>query len=390
MDLPLASHLLFALAGFGASAMLVELACLWALKRRPLPVPGHWPSVSILKPLCGLDDELLENLESHLGLDYPGEYEVLLGVRSPGDAAYPLAQAFARRHPGKVRLCLQQGEPGHNPKVNQLVTLTREARHEVLVVTDSNVRVSPGFLREHVAMLSEKGVGLSSHAFFGVGEQKLGSVLDNLTLASFSAPSLAGGFWLSLDQVVGKSLALRKDVLKQMGGWHEFKDVLAEDQRMGLAIRTLNLRTTLGPSPVWNVQKSQPLSAFWKRHARWSMIRFRVLMPAVLFEPLLNPFALAFLGAVLAGAHRQAWLGAGAAAMFSMAYTQAASRIGRGHGFALKHLAWVPVRDLLFLLIWARGATMRWVDWRGNRLQVLAQTRLAAPEALERLSRLSR
>src|SRR5439155_12021378 len=118
--------------------------------------------ISILKPLCGLDDDLVANLESFVAIDY-APYEVLLGVRDRHDAAYPIALALARRFPRRVRVVLQRGAPGLNPKVNQLATLARAARYEIVVVSDSNVRVPDGYLDEIAAHLEDPRVGLVTH-----------------------------------------------------------------------------------------------------------------------------------------------------------------------------------------------------------------------------------
>src|SRR5262245_54616498 len=116
----LTSALLVA-AGFGVLLLSVQL---WSVLRhcaeRP-PEPALFPRVSILKPLCGIDDGLLEKLKRFAGLDYPGEFELLLGVRNRRDPAYPLARQAERWAPGRIRVVLQRGEAGLNPKVNQLV-----------------------------------------------------------------------------------------------------------------------------------------------------------------------------------------------------------------------------------------------------------------------------
>lgn len=389
--MPLASWILIGLAALGVIGLGVELMSVWVIRRRSWPTPARYPSFSIIKPLCGLDDELLENLQSHVAIDYPGEYEVLLGVRDRGDAAYPIARRFAEAHPGRVRVVVQQGEPGHNPKVNQLITLTREARYEFIALTDSNVRVPASYLREHAAVLADPKIGLSTHLFAGAGELRLGAVFDNLTLASFCTPSIAAAsVALGLDQIVGKSIALRREVLKELGGWHEVKDVLAEDQRMGIALRKMGLRTAICPTPVINVQRNQSFSHFWGRHTRWSMIRFRVLVPGVFLEPLANTFVLCLAAALIAWNSPLAWALAGGSALFSIAYSELAGRLTRGDGFKLQHLLWVPVRDVALFLAWLRGSTMRWVTWRGNRLHVLAKTRLAQPDALARARKMHR
>ena len=391
MPLPLASLVLIAIACLGAVLLVAEITCLWIVRDRSLREPATFPSFSVIKPLCGLDDELKENLESHLETDYPGPFEVLLGVRNEKDLAYPLAKAFADAHPDKVRLVLQQGEPGHNPKVNQLITLTREAKYEIIALTDSNVRVFPRYLQEHAAVLEDPKIGLSSHLFTGVGEQRLGAILDNLTLASFCAPNIAiGSVVMRLDQIVGKSIALRREVLAEVGGWHEVKDVLAEDQRLGSALRKMGLRTALCRTPVLNVQRTQSFAQFWGRHTRWAMIRFRVLMPGVLFEPLLNPFLFALAAALVAPRSPVAWTFALGAAVYSMAVTQVSAMLTRGHPFALTHMLLIPVRDLLLFFAWLRGSTKRWVTWRGTRLQVLSKTRLAAADALARAKNIHR
>lgn len=378
MHLPTSSWVLYGLAAIGVAAQLFELYGLWLARHLKRPAPERFPGFSVLVPLAGADDELLQNLESHLAVDYPGDWELLLGVRDRTDAAYPVARALAARRSDRVRLFVQEGEPGFNPKVNQLITLTRHARYEVVAVADSNVRVTPSHLSEHAATLAQANIGLSYHGFCGVGERRLGAVLDNLTLASFAAPNLSTGMTvLHLDQVVGKSVAVSRAVLTEIGGWWQLKDVLAEDQRLGAALHKLGLHSAMCPSLVFNVQRDQGLRHFWDRNSRWAMIRFRVLMPGVLLEPLLNTTVLTLAAAAVAGTSAYAWAVAGLGALFSIAYAQSAAHLARGYGFRLQHLLWVPLRDVLFFAAWVRGATMREVTWRGNRLEVQAKTRLA-------------
>ena len=136
------SQLLFVGAAFGLLLYALQLVAVALHKRAPSRTPRLRRGISILKPLCGLDDDLAANLECFAALDY-APYELLLGVRDRHDAAYPLALAFAKRFPKRVRVVLQRGTPGLNPKVNQLATLARAARYELVVVSDSNVRVSP-------------------------------------------------------------------------------------------------------------------------------------------------------------------------------------------------------------------------------------------------------
>src|SRR5688572_5663195 len=130
---------LFVAALVGLALLGLQLLALRRHARAAPCVPpsrprGRPPGVSVLKPLCGVDDDLTANLLSFAILHHP-RYEVLLGVKDANDPAYPVARSFAARFP-HMRVVLQQGTPGMNPKVNQLITLAAAARYEILVVSD--------------------------------------------------------------------------------------------------------------------------------------------------------------------------------------------------------------------------------------------------------------
>ena len=229
------AHLVpFVLAAAAALGLIVawaQLAALWTHLRRPRAVPSRRPAISILKPLCGLDDRLAGNLLTFVDLPYPN-YEVLLGVRSASDRAYALAWMAARRWPHRFRLVVQQGEPGLNPKVNQLITLARHAHHEILVISDSNTRVRADYLDDIAAHLEDPSVGLVTHLLAGDGETehdaRLGAVADNLHITGVITPGIvAAKLFAGKDYVIGKSMAMRRDDLRALGGFDSVKNVLA-------------------------------------------------------------------------------------------------------------------------------------------------------------------
>ena len=389
--LTLASSIVFGVTFSVLAVLMLALWCMASVRRQRLPEVTQYPGISVIKPLAGLDDELRENLESHLVVDYPGPWEILVGLRSEKDAAYPVARAFADAHPERVRLVLQQGEPGYNPKVNQLITLTREARYEIIALTDSNVRVAPSFLREVAGQLARPEVGIVTAMIAGVGERGLGAVLDNMTLAVHAGPFLAAGLVLfKLNDLTGKAMAMRKDALQRAGGWHSMRNILAEDAMLGRAFGRIGLRVAFCPTPIQNVQVSQPLPYFWKRHTRWLLIRYRNLFPAVLLEPLLLPTLLGLVGALCSPGARLAWVLAAVVFVLDVAATQACGVVLRGHGFKLGHLLLVPLREAMFFGAWVRAATMDKVSWRGNEFHVLGGTRLAPPAVVRRASRIRR
>ncbi|HEY6106611.1 MAG TPA: glycosyltransferase [Anaeromyxobacteraceae bacterium] len=376
---------LLAAAALGLLALALQHLALRRHLAEPPPTPEARPGISVLKPLCGADDGLRENLACFADLDWP-EYEVLLGVRDAGDAAWPVALAAARRWPGRFRVVLQRGEPGWNPKVNQLVTLAREARHDILVVSDSNVRVGRGYLAEIAGHLEDPGVGLVTHPIAGVGERRLGSLFENLHMGAGIAPAVVGAKRLAgRDLVIGKSMALRRRDLAALGGFESVKDVLAEDYVMGARVsRQLGKRVALCSTPVENVSQGRRLSDFTGRYLRWAVMQRRIAGTAAYAAmALMNPVLLALLACLLEPDGRV--LGAAAAVAAGKAMLDGASaRRLRPGGFAAWQLALVPLKDLCFAWSWARGLLEDEVVWRGNRLRVLAGSALqpaASPRA---------
>ncbi len=372
---------------FAAAAVgLVAVAVQTALVRRHLAGPpaarrhDATPAISVLKPLCGVDDGLEQNLASFAALDYP-RFEVVLGIASRQDAAWPVARAAVRRWPARFRVVLQRGAPGLNPKVNQLLTLGREARHDVLVVSDSNVRVEGAYLSEIAALLQDPAVGLVTHPIAGVGEQTLGSLFDHLHLAGSITPGVVAAKRLAgQDIVVGKSMALRRADLAAMGGFEVVKDVLAEDYVMGRMISTvLGKRVAVARRPIQNVSERKTLGAFASRYRRWGVLQRRGV-GAVPYAALglLNPVLLGGLGLVAAPSATTAALFAGAC-VAKAALDGAAARALRPGGFRPGQLALIPAKDLLFGAMWAVGLVCSDVAWRGTRIRVGRGTRIEAP-----------
>jgi ceramide glucosyltransferase len=374
--------LLLASAALGLALIAVQVLVLRRhLAARPR-APRRTPPVSILKPLCGLDDGLEESLAGFADLDYP-EYEVLLGVKEARDPAFPVACAAARRWPRRFRVVLQRGEPGWNPKVNQLVTLSRAARHDLLVVSDSNVRVERGYLSEIAALLEDEAVGLVTHPIIGVGEARLGSLMDHLHLAGAIAPGVVTAQRLARrDIVVGKSMALRRADLAAMGGFEAVKDVLAEDYVMGLMVSTvLGKRVAVARRPVQNVSERRTVADFAARYRRWGVLQ-RCAVGRLPYGAMaiLNPVLLAALGAAAA---RRPWglAGLGAVCAAKAALDGAAARALRPGGFRVRQLLVVPLKDLVFAAAWAYALARRDVAWRGTRLLVQRGTRIEVPAA---------
>lgn len=376
----------FFVASIGLFILLFQYVILRLHLRRPRRASGELPApaISVLKPLCGIDDELEQNLASFAALDHPS-YEVVLGVRSPRDAAFAVARAAVRRWPDRMRLVVQRGEPGRNPKVNQLIGLARAARHDILVVSDSNVCASPEYLTEIAAALRDPSVGLVTHPVCGAGERRLGSIFENLHLAGSVAPATVVSHHVTgRTIVVGKSMAFRRTDLERLGGFRAVKDILAEDYMLGTWVRRkLGKQVLVLSRPVVNVNQDRSVRDFWGRYARWSVLQRKLVGgPIYAAQLILNPVLFALIG-LSAWPDPRALLAFLVVCALKATLDGACARALRPEGFPLHQLALVPVKDLLFGAALIQGFLTDEVDWRGTRLRVLRGTRLAPPEADE-------
>jgi ceramide glucosyltransferase len=369
----------FVASSFGLLLYATQLVAVLVHRRARQRSPRLRRGISILKPLCGIDDNLDENLECFARLPYE-PFELLLGVRDQNDPAYPVAQACARRHPRRVRVILQNGYAGLNPKVNQLCTLARAARYDVVVISDSNVRVAPDYLHEIAAHFEDPAVGLVTHPVAGVDELRLGSLMDNLHLCGSVGAGMIGlKRVVKKDVVVGKSMALLRRDVDALGGFEAVADVLAEDYVLGRMVpQKLGKRVVVARTPVMNVSRRRAARDFYQRYRRWSVMHRQAIGPRLYAaELLLNPTMIAAGGALVHPSF-VTLSSFGVVAALKLAYDGSALKLMRGGPVPLLTLFASPAKDALLACAWASGLVRRQIEWRGNRLRVLPGTRLAA------------
>jgi ceramide glucosyltransferase len=324
------------------------------------------PRVTIFKPLAGDDDELEQNLESLASLDYPS-FEILFGVASSSDPAFPVARRFVARHPRvDARVLLTDRDVAVNPKVAQLVGLERAASGEVYVISDSNVRVHPGYLWAMVAELADERVGIVTGLFAGTGERTLGAALENLQICASSTPGL-----VAMDAVsdrpltVGKSMAVRRRDLARLGGFLPVGDVLAEDHALGRRFLDAGFVARTSFEVVENRNVGCSIGRTLERHTRWTKMRRALLPPAFAFEPLLTPVVIATIGALLAPAPATALMLL-VASVVQTACALGSVRVLRGHALSWWYVPLEMARSYVAFFCWVRACASRRIDWRGH------------------------
>lgn len=367
---------LILVAGIGLAVLAYEA---WAqfrlLRSGPSVAEGELPPVSILKPLRGTDSELAANLESFFHLDYP-RYEVLFGAADGGDPAIQVARQVAARHPEIPSAVVVDGRcVGCNPKVNNLANLERRAAFEMTLISDSNVRVHPGFLTEMVATLARPGVGLVSSPVAAPAGSSVGARMEGLQLNTYVLGGVAAMHQLGGVCVMGKSMLLRRSTLAEIGGFAFLASFLAEDQVCGQEIARRGFSLALAPRPVVNITGHVTVAQFLSRHLRWAKIRRHISPLGYCGELLLNPVFLVLVALTI----RPSFAGLALWLVALLGKSALDLAVERSLGVVRSPLEYpflVLAKDLLLGVAWF----VPWFDasvvWRGNRLRIGRRTRL--------------
>jgi ceramide glucosyltransferase len=338
------------------------------------PVPALVP-VTVLKPLCGPEPRLEDNLATFCVQHHPC-YQLVFGVRDPRDPAIGVVERLARRFPTlDIALVVDPRVHGSNLKVSNLINMMAAARHPWLVLADSDIAVAPDYLERVSRPLADPGVGIvtclyrararasaraSAQASFWA---RLGALfIDTWFLPSVrvagSGGSSAFGF--------GATIALRAAALREAGGFEALKDRLADDFRLGELTRRRGLRTVLSEVVVCTDVTEDSLPALWSRERRW-MQTIRSLNPL--------GYAFSFITFTLPMLALGLWL-APSAFNWTVALLGAAARLGLHWRRPAPdmprpgHAAWAPLRDCLLLLEWLSAFAGTTTRWRRHLLQV--------------------
>jgi ceramide glucosyltransferase len=345
---------------------------------RTQALPIYTPSVSVLKPVRGVDFGSYDNFASFCRQEYP-DYEILFAVNDDADPAAPLIRRIIEEFPERrIRLLVGAEHLGANRKVNKLARLAREAQHDVLVLTDGDVRVGPHFLREVVAPLADRKIGAVTCFYRGIAEKSLGAEVEAIGASSdFFAGVLMAEWMEGITFALGASIATSKEWLRKMGGFEAIADALADDYELGNRIVKAGGQVVLSRETVRTVYPVQTFRTFWDHQVRWART-VRLCRPlsyiGLLFTQGL-PWVL--LAAVVAPT---AWI----AGMYLLAYLILRSAMAWAVGVwgvrdeILRRKFWlVPLRDAIHFVIWLASFASNHIRWGGVEY-VIRQSRMVA------------
>jgi ceramide glucosyltransferase len=359
-------------AGFSSVALLaVVLWRAWFATRR-VNLHAQRP-VTVLKPLCGVEPGLYTHLRSFCQQQYP-EFQIVFGVRDPADPALHVVARIVAEFPQVViDVVVDPQLHGDNYKTSNLINMMRRARHDVLVIADSDAIVGPDYLSAVTAPLVEPDVGLVTCIYRGVPTETRWSRLGAMYINDWFMPSvLVAWFFGHRQYASGQTLCLRRDTLQAIGGLQAVANHIADDFRLGEMVREVGQRIVLSGYEV-AVEHHEPSAKALLRHElRW-MRTLQIVRPGG-FRWMFFSFTLplAMLGLLLAllgmGGFGIAWslfvLTAGM--RLALHFTQQLH--ARRPMFS--DLWLVPARDLLLCWTWMRSFSTSRITWRGSEFKV--------------------
>jgi ceramide glucosyltransferase len=361
------------LAGFAgltlASHIASHVLALTRLRRQPRDA-GHqrvWPPVSLVRPLCGIEEFSGQTLEASFHLTYP-EVELIFCVAQAHDPVAPLVRAAMARHPGvRARLLVGGGMVSGNPKLDNMEKGYRAAEGEYVVFTDSNLLIPPDYLHHVVSAFTQDSAVVSAPPYGSApgsfaAEIECGLLNAYAARVQYCVDALGYGF------AQGKTLAFRKTDL-DAGGFDAMALEPAEDAAATKWARAqgrkVRLVTPMAPQPLGQ----RTFAAVWSRHLRWARLRratFPLLFAPEILSSALAPFAALGMMGWLAGGAVLPWVAAYAFVWYGA--DLAATRLA-GWPLSWRTLAALPCRDALLAAIWCAAWSGRGFVWHGHAMQ---------------------
>jgi ceramide glucosyltransferase len=347
----------------------IALFSAWRFFRRPRREAreGFTPPVSNLKPIRGLDPEAYENFASFCRQDYP-EYEILFCVGDREDPSLPAIDRLMREFPERcIRVLFGSGSDAANDKVAKLARLVSEARYEHVVISDSDVRVRPDYLRKVMAPLADPKIGAVTCFYLPIEERSWVDRLQSVGMMSDFYVGVVVAWQLDGVKVaLGPTIATTRERLAAFGGYHSIENRPGDDLLVGRMIADQGYEVELSRYPVETVADYGSIRELIQKRLRWIVV-MRYMRPWGHFGLMFTqglPWALAAVAIHPTAAVAAIYLGGYFAAR--CAITGMVAIWGLKQGSYWRRMALIPVWDAVAFVVWVTSFTRSTIRWRGN------------------------
>ena len=345
------------------------------------PTYTDWPTVTVLKPVCGLEKGLRENLRSTCIQDYP-VFQVVLSVQRFDDPSIPLLHELQQEFgANRVTVAIEECVAGPNGKINNLIGGLKHARHEILVISDSDVRLRPDYLKTIIAPLADQQVGYVCTLYKAVKADTWFEKMELLTINADLTPNIMFALVTHASQLcLGASTALRRSTLEEIGGLTSLADYLVEDYELGRRIWTTGKRMAILPYFVETVVDLKTSRHWWNHLVYWDQNN-RAARPGALFSTIIIrpvPFAVLFALSTFGS-----WIGLSVLAgtlVVRLMVSGIVMRWGLNDREGIRALWLVPFRDIAALGSWVLAFTKRTTIWRETTFRLTKTGRLVLEE----------
>ncbi len=359
----------------------------WFAVRKPIKLakssPGYRPPVTILKPLFGTEPETYACLRSFCDQQYP-QFQIVFGVADATDPVVAIVERLQREFPNiDLQLCIDRRQHGSNRKVSNLINCMPLVRHEVLVISDSDVFVAPDYLARVVSPLIDQSVGIVTCTYQGRPRLGFWSLLGSLFINDWFVPSVrVAALSGSRSFAFGATVAIRREVLAGIGGFKAIASQLADDYRLGELTRRMGLRTVLSDVVVETVVSEITFGQLVRHELRW-LRTIRAVNPLG-FRFLFLTFNLPVvaLGSALADGSIATILMLASTTVVRLLHHSRTRRPGLPWAQALL----LPLRDLLSLGLWVWSFVTRRVQWGDLHFHVERDGSARLVQGVQRMS----
>jgi ceramide glucosyltransferase len=367
-------HLVLAIAAIPFIYYLIALYSSWQFFRRPAPNASDrtfTPPVSNLKPVRGLDPDAYENFASFCRQDYP-DYELLFCVGDKDDPVFPVLEKLMRDFPERrIRVLFGSGGRGTNDKVVKLARMVSEAEHEVVVISDSDVRARPDYLRTVVAPLADAKVGAVTCFYVPIEDKTLTESLQTIGMFSdFYAGILVARQLDGVKFALGPTIATTRTRLAGFGGYEAIANRPADDLLVGRLIAEQGYDVELLSYTIQTVADYQSLRELVHKRLRWVVV-MRHMRPWGHLGLLLTqglPWSLAAIAIHPTAGVALGYLGTYFALRFAMTWT--VGIWGLKHHELWKKLGLIPAWDAMAFIIWLTSFGRNSIRWRDGQYYI--------------------